>query len=892
MAEYLPPTENLPKFNEFVFDDAYSIEGLDRRVVHKAGIETITGNKTFTGTTTITGELIVDNVDTGIDSDNIILSSGGPLGVKYNQTATTTILNNTDSISLQLGGNAVFGATDATTRDTTITGDDNLYINCGGSTKIDLSSTTTALNNDTTNITTADDLTETSTGGNITIDAPSTAFLKGYLNLNAGSQILMTGFSLLSNIVGFINLGSSGSISISSPSNQLTTNGVNTITSSLSGTDANLIDATGAGGGNKIRTDTGTNTITSTTGINTLTTGNTTTTANLIDATATGGGNTIRTTTGINRMTSTSGQNVITTGRTTTTSNLIDSTSTGGNTIRTTSGTNTITSTTGINTLTTGNTTSTANLIDATAAGGGNTIRTTTGTNTITTTTGSNTLTTGGTTATSNLIDSTSTGGNTIRTNSGTNTISSTSGNNTLTTLTGDNTMVTFSSGGVNTISSSNGSGVNPANLITATFGGLNVIRNNTGINIMEATGSGGGNQLTTSNGNNTLTAGGSGNNNLVGRLQHNTQTVNPRRQYQLDYTNGGTAIFYGVEIIKAVNDPNNILSPEPTNGKTYVEIFSNGNLATAYNSSRLNGYFIASGNSDTVSQCDFMLSTFAYNEPTFGPILSGSTSTSYTSFIFYLVGGFNYTIITDGTIGQRYNNISSAPPYDLWTPANNITYNTGTGATFAVAKVVSTSADIVGVTAASATLSNPAFFLDISIWEYATTRRNKFRITDSKIIAPEQYIASAGAATATPVVGFTKSGVRVGGTSFSTLSWGIDSTAVTQRARIPFKCRCVGVDISFDLDGTPPTVTTRFIATLGSTTAVGSSDYCYTEITILVGGWTASGNAVSQEILNQPVIPANTDFYGSWQLFNFSTGAAVTLNQEFLITFYFQQLP
>jgi len=81
MAEYLPPTETLPSFNEFVFDDAYSIEGLDRRVVHKAGIETITGNKTFTGTTTITGELIVDNVDTGIDSDNIILSSGGPLGV-------------------------------------------------------------------------------------------------------------------------------------------------------------------------------------------------------------------------------------------------------------------------------------------------------------------------------------------------------------------------------------------------------------------------------------------------------------------------------------------------------------------------------------------------------------------------------------------------------------------------------------------------------------------------------------------------------------------------------------------------------------------------------------------------------------------------------------------
>ena len=53
MAEYFPPSEDLPKFNEAVFDEPYSIEGLDRRVVHKAGTETITGNKTFTGITTL-----------------------------------------------------------------------------------------------------------------------------------------------------------------------------------------------------------------------------------------------------------------------------------------------------------------------------------------------------------------------------------------------------------------------------------------------------------------------------------------------------------------------------------------------------------------------------------------------------------------------------------------------------------------------------------------------------------------------------------------------------------------------------------------------------------------------------------------------------------------------
>jgi len=54
MAAYQPPTEILPKFNEFVFNQANSPEYLDQLVVHKAGTETITGNKTFKGTITAT----------------------------------------------------------------------------------------------------------------------------------------------------------------------------------------------------------------------------------------------------------------------------------------------------------------------------------------------------------------------------------------------------------------------------------------------------------------------------------------------------------------------------------------------------------------------------------------------------------------------------------------------------------------------------------------------------------------------------------------------------------------------------------------------------------------------------------------------------------------------
>jgi hypothetical protein len=387
------------------------------------------------------------------------------------------------------------------------------------------------------------------------------------------------------------------------------------------------------------------------------------------------------------------------------------------------------------------------------------------------------------------------------------------------------------------------------------------------------------------------LNATNDGNLNLVAgtALQNNSQTFNPRRQYQLDYTNGSTSSYYGLEIVRAANDPNNPFSPTATNGKTYIEIFSNGNPDAGYNSSRLNGYFIGSGNSDAVNQSDFLCSTYDYLNPTFGLIMTGSTAASYTNIVFYLIGGFQYTIITDGKVGQYWNNAN--PGSERWTPSNTTTYNTGATTTFAIKKNNNLT-DNTGTTAVAATLSAPVNFLDTNIWEYTTNRRNKFKITDSKIIAPEQYIAAAGATTAVPVVSFTKSGVRVGGTSFSTLSWGIDPNAITQRARIPFKCRCVGVDISFDTDATPPTVSTRFIATLGSTTAVGSSDYLYTEIFVGSGGWTASGNAVSEQITQTPTIPANTDFYGSWQLFNFSTGVPVSLNQEFLITFYFQQLP
>lgn len=375
--------------------------------------------------------------------------------------------------------------------------------------------------------------------------------------------------------------------------------------------------------------------------------------------------------------------------------------------------------------------------------------------------------------------------------------------------------------------------------------------------------------------------------------LQHNSKTFNPRRQYQLNYTNGSNVLYYGVEIIRAVNDPNNVLSPAPSNGKTYIEIFSNGNLAAAYNGSRINGYFIASGNSDAVSQNDFMCSTYDYLEPMFGPILSGGTAAAYKSFIFYLIGGFNYTIITDGVVGNYWNNTTTAPNFERWVLTNNTTYNTGETSTFAIVKNLN-GTDFIGTTASTATLSFPSLFLDANIWEYTTARRNKFKITDSKIIAPEQYIAAASSTTAVPVVSFTKIGIKNGGTSNSNINWGLDTANVALLALIPFKCRCVAIDVVFDNDATPPTVDIYFKVYLGNSTVIGQNAYFDSGngIRVDVGQLGANGWSDGIQVLSQPTIGAGTLFSGSWECRNVATNALVTLNQEFIITFYFQQLP
>ena len=384
----------------------------------------------------------------------------------------------------------------------------------------------------------------------------------------------------------------------------------------------------------------------------------------------------------------------------------------------------------------------------------------------------------------------------------------------------------------------------------------------------------------------------------LVGVLTHNTATVNPRRQYQLNYTNGGNSVGYGVEIIRAVDDPNNpYTTNKAQNGKTYIEIFCNGNSAAGYNATRISGYFISSGNSDAVSQSDFAISTYVPLENHFSNIMTGSTGTTYISFIFYLVGGFNYTIITDGKVGNYWNNIFSVAPYEQWALTSNITYNTGATATFAIAKVANTGADYLGVTASAVNILAPDYFNQPKIYQYTDARENIWKMTDSKMLSAEHYIGSPSTSLV-PMVNFTKSAIRSTTTAGSSgsLNFMLDDNAsnVGLRANIPFNCRVVGVEVNFDNDATPPGVSVRFQVYLGSTTALFSSAFLDTSALMIVPTtfWsTAYGNVTSCNPTTGALINAGYTQYGSWRCIDSSAGTPVTLNQEFQVIFYYQQL-
>lgn len=201
MATYQRPTEILPKFNEFVFNQANEPEYLDQLVVHKAGTETITGNKTITGTLTAnntttsltasvsntissarttTGANVIsatgagggNNITTasgrnlieaGGGGVNLIQSIGG--GTARNDIYSNGNASNANQLFAENGGNRIRASTDNIIN--AVSGSNRIQIN--GTDKIVVNSTDTAITNSTTTINGTTNingyLTNTSAGG-------------------------------------------------------------------------------------------------------------------------------------------------------------------------------------------------------------------------------------------------------------------------------------------------------------------------------------------------------------------------------------------------------------------------------------------------------------------------------------------------------------------------------------------------------------------------------------------------------------------------------------------------------------------------------------------------------------------------------------------------------
>ena len=328
MAEYLPPTETLPKFNEFVFDDAYSIEGIDRRAVHKAGVETITGVKT------ITGDFYINNLITNIISATsfTISSAINFLNGTQNRIASNLGLTSTsigNKIDCQGGYNLMTSATTAPSGvanwiEATNGGYNTITTNGAGGTTIRIATGMNLIEN-----TAGSNVLEALTTGTNTIRSAS--------GTNTLSAVGVGGVNIIDGTTNRLRVGGTDKEVITSTTTDITNTTITNVASTAfkvqqtAGTDKINVSNVETKLTNQYLTVTssGTNTLTAQVA--------STTSANLIDATGTGSGNLIRVGTGQNKLENTAG------------SNLLEALTTGTNTIRSATGNNVITTSAGEN---------------------------------------------------------------------------------------------------------------------------------------------------------------------------------------------------------------------------------------------------------------------------------------------------------------------------------------------------------------------------------------------------------------------------------------------------------------------------------------------------------------------------------------------------------------
>ena len=386
--------------------------------------------------------------------------------------------------------------------------------------------------------------------------------------------------------------------------------------------------------------------------------------------------------------------------------------------------------------------------------------------------------------------------------------------------------------------------------------------------------------------------------------LTNNGVTFNPRREYNFDFTATASAGIscYPVEIIRRVDDPN-ITTSDATNSVTYIEIVTSNLAAAAYNNTTFNGYFRGAGYTDMTNLVDINYVLYDINECRIGAIYTGGGTGSYTNFVIYLLGGFKYRIITDGTLGNYWNGSSTTP---LWALTSNITYTPtgvgGTAPTFGIRNALIGAAALTGATANVSVLVSTNFFLANSAnwYKQTTTKENRYRLTSQKLMCQEQYLGTPSSSLIVPVTSFTKKCIRVGSTgSLGQLNWLVDDNVnnICYAAQLPFNCRVMAVSIDFDYDTPLPTLDLRFQLTIGNALGV-STTYLDTTGNLLIFGAStpktivaAVGGSIAAEIYGGSVILRNSLFYAYYAVKNASTLAAVVLENDFNVTLYMQQV-
>jgi len=497
-----------------------------------------------------------------------------------------------------------------------------------------------------------------------------------------------------------------------------------------------------------------------------------------------------------------------------------------------------------------------------------------------------------------NYITGTTNGSNEITANgTGTNKMTSAT-TNTLTATTSN----TLSSGGTNFITGT----TNGSNEITANGTGTSTITTSSGKNLISSTSgiielkTGAGTETGINIENTNVTDGGitlksnAGDINLVATsLKNNGQTINPQRSYNIDYRNGGTSASYGIEIIRAADDPNTLLT-DPTNSATYIEILTKSNLASGYNNQCISGYFRSGGDSDMVTTIDILNSQYINIEQHIAGIYSGGNSSGYISFIFYLVGGFEYRIITNGTLGNYWNNITTTPTFEKWILTNNITYAPIAGTTFAIVKVADTGVDFIGVTANTSLLLKASLLNNGNIYQTTTAKELNFRMSNTKLLSKETYIGTP-ATGIVPIVNFTLVGQQrdINTVNTTPINWKLPSTNTSnsmQYTRIPFNCRVVGIMLTFNNTFTSGAPQFMCRVTWVSSTAGSSTS---SDILIPAGEINQGGSGYSNP--QQNTLTHIAGDYFTAQVSYFTDATATTpyvLTAEYTITFYFQQLP